>query len=615
MNGFFSMNDRKHGVRLAALATAIAAIAATSHPSHSHAQTAQLSDVVVTASRVEQRAQDALSATTLLTRADIERAQTPDLPTLLRRVTGVQIAQNGGPGTLASAFIRGAESRHTLILIDGVPVNNLNFSTGALEHVPLTNVERIEIVRGNVSSLYGSSALGGVIQIFTREAGSAPHASLGAQLSSRGMAQAQASGGVRLDSGTRVTGSVELLDDRGFNAIDQSRRAGTNPDRDGYTRRAVSLGVSQDLDRGRVGLSVRDARGTTRYDSQFGPANQADESDYAVQGLALTGQWRLGSDVTLEGGLTRSADKLRADVTAFPYFVNSLGSGANLGLSWKMKPGQTLTAGVEGTQQRIESDTIYNASSRRASSLRLGYQGEYEHHSVQLNVRQDRYSDFGTANTWFAGYGWRLTPHWRISATESRGFNAPTFNDLYFPFGGNPNLRPERVRSSELALQYVQGAHDLRLTWFSNRFDDLIGNDPFFTRININRASNRGTELAWTGRFGATTARAGLTAQNPLDLGTGARLARRAATLGNLGVSHDAQGWGAGADLRWSGRRPDGANVLGGYAVLDITGSYQLARGTRLFARLDNVADKRYETVFGYNQPRRTAVLGVTWQP
>ena len=145
-----------------------------------------LQEITVTSSRIEQRVQDALPATTLITRADIERAQTPDLPTLLRRVAGIEIAQNGGPGTVASAFIRGAESRHTLVLIDGVPVNNLNFSTAALEHLPLADVERIEIVRGNVSSLYGSAALGGVIQIFTRQAGSTPQAGVTLQGGSRG---------------------------------------------------------------------------------------------------------------------------------------------------------------------------------------------------------------------------------------------------------------------------------------------------------------------------------------------------------------------------------------------------------------------------------------------
>ena len=297
--------------RLAALVLPLAAIPA-------FAQTS-LPVVVISASRSQQRLQDAIPATTLITREEIERAATPDLPTLLRRVAGVEIAQNGGPGTVASAFIRGADSRHTLVLIDGVPINNLNFGTAALEHLPLADVERIEIVRGNVSSLYGSAALGGVIQIFTRQAGLTPQASVAAQVGSRGLAQLTVSGATRLESGTRLRASVESLSDKGFNTINQAERPGTNPDRDGYTRRSASLGVTQELAGGHsVGLRLRDARGKTAYDSQFGPATQADESRFAESGATLEGQFRLSGNVDLNAALTSSSDKLDAGVTAFP---------------------------------------------------------------------------------------------------------------------------------------------------------------------------------------------------------------------------------------------------------------------------------------------------------
>jgi vitamin B12 transporter len=338
---------------------------------------ATLKETVVTASRTEQAVQDALPSTTLITRADIERAQTPDLPTLLRRVAGIEITQNGGQGTLASAFIRGAESRHTLVLVDGVPVNNLNFGLPSLEHLPLANVERIEVVRGNVSALYGSAALGGVIQIFTREGAGAPQASASLQAGSRGLLQASAGGSVKLDSGTRLSANVESLGDKGFNALNQTQVPGTNPDRDGYTRRALSAGVSQDVGPGSVNLRLRDARGTTQYDSAFGPATQADESKYTETGAVLDGKFRLAPALDLQAALTTSADKLDARVTAFPYFVNSRSNGASLGLQWKPAAGKTVTAGLESTRQRIESNTVYKSASRTQNSLRLGYSGFY----------------------------------------------------------------------------------------------------------------------------------------------------------------------------------------------------------------------------------------------
>jgi vitamin B12 transporter len=575
-----------------------------------------LQEVVVSASRTEQRVQDALPATTLITRADIERAQTPDLPTLLRQVAGVEIAQNGGQGTVASAFIRGAESRHTLVLIDGVPVNNLNFGTAALEHLPLADVERIEIVRGNVSSLYGSAALGGVIQIFTRDAGSSPQASVTAQAGSRGLFQLSASGGVRLESGTRLHATVESLDDKGFNATKQEELPGTNPDRDGYKRRSGSFAVTQELAGGNsLGLRLRDAQGTTQFDSQFGPATQTDESRFAERGAVLDGHFKLGNNLRLNAALTSASDKLDAQVTAFPFSVNSYARGGQLGLEWQAAPGQQVTAGLEHTRQYLTSDTVYNKAARAQDSARVGYTADFGPHQLQLNLRQDRYSDFGSASTWLAGYGFRLNDSWRVNAMASTGFNAPTFNDLYFPFGGNPDLRPEHLKSAEVGLQYAANGHELRATLFDNRFTDLIGNDAFFNRINIDHARNRGLELSYAGRIADTGVRADVTSQDPIDLTTQARLARRAATLAHLSLTRDVGAWQFGGNVRYSGARPDAGMTLSSYAVVDLTASYALSREVKLFGRVDNLFNRDYETAFGFRQPPRGVFAGVSWQP
>jgi vitamin B12 transporter len=574
-----------------------------------------LKEMVVTASRVEQQVRDALPATTLISRADIERSQNVDLVGLLRNVTGLELTQSGGAGSVASAFIRGAESRHTLVLMDGVAVNNLNFSTAALEHMPLSNIERIEIVRGNVSSLYGSAALGGVIQIFTREAGDQPFGGVTVQAGSLGMTQLQAGAGLKLGFGTRLSFTADSLNDGGFNATNQVKIPGTNPDVDKYSRRAFSLGLSQDIGIGKIGLSVRESSGVTAYDSQFGPATQVDQSKFTLRGAALTGQFKLSTSLTLDAAVTSSVDKLQADVTAFPYFVNSLSDGANMGVRWQFAKGQTLTAGLESTRQKIESDTVYNASSRQLDSSRLGYQGEFEQHQIQLNLRQDRYSDFGMASTWFAGYAYRLTDAWRVNASLSTGFNAPTFNDLYYPFGGNANLRAEELESQELGLQYASGAVQARAVWFSNRFRNLIGNDAFFNRVNIDQAKNEGLEFSYTGKYGATSMQAGLTLQNPVDTTTNKRLARRSMTLANLGLTRDAGLWTYGANLRFSGERPDPNGALESYTVVDLNISHALTPQVKLFGRIENLLDAKYETAYGYNQPGLGVFVGLSWQP
>lgn len=575
-----------------------------------------LREVVVTASRAEQRVQDALPATTLITRADIERARTPDLPSLLRRVAGVEIVQNGGQGTVASAFIRGAESRHTLVLIDGVPVNNLNFGTAAIEHLPLADIERIEVVRGNVSALYGSAALGGVIQIFTREAGRTPDAAFTVQAGSRSFAQATASGGVRLESGTRLRASVEAMRDRGFNSIKQEERPGTNPDRDGYRRRSGSFALTQELGgESTLGLRLRDAQGTTQFDSQFGPATQADELRFAERGAAVEGRFRIAPALRLTAALTSATDQLDAPVTAFPFHTQSRSRGAQAGLEWQPGAGQRVTAGLERTRQSLRSDTVYQRSARTQDSARAGYTADIGSHQLQVNLRRDRYSDFGSASTWLAGYGYRLSEAWRLSATASTGFNAPTFNDLYYPFGGNPALRPERLKSAELGVQYAAGGHEVRATLFDNRFTDLIASDALFNRINVGRARIRGVELTYAGRIGGLGVRADLTSQRPLDLDTHTRLVRRAATLAHLSLTRDVGAWEFGGNLRYSGTRPDAGKTLGSYAVLDLTATYAMSREVKWFGRIENLFDRDYETAFGYRQPGRGAFVGVSWQP
>lgn len=588
---------------------------------HALAQAA-LEQVVVSASRTEQRVQDALPATTLITRADIDAELVPDVPALLQRVAGVEIARNGGTGALSSSFIRGAESRHTLLLIDGVAQNNLNFGLAALEHVPLDSIERIEIVRGNVSSLYGSAAIGGVIQVFTRQAAGTPQANVSLQIGSYGTRQLDASVATQLSSGTRINASMESLEVSGFNALNQAERPGTNPDRDGYSRRAVAVGVMQDLGRLRggvqtstLGLRVREARGTTQYDSEYGPASQADESHYVERGAVLQAKFALANGLNLQAAWTRSEDKLDAAVTAYPYFVNSSSTATQVGLEWQFVVGQRVTAGLESTRQRIASDTTYNRSSRQQDSARLGYQADFDAHQVQLNLRQDRYSTFGSASTYFVGYAWRIAPAWRLNASSSTGFNAPTFNDLYYPYGGNPALHPERVKSVELGLQYAAMGHELRAVLFSNRYRDLIGNDATFTRVNVNAARNQGLELSYSGKLGNTGVHASATSQDPVDTGTGQRLSRRAAVLGKLSLTHDYGLWSTSADLRYSGARADGSKILASYALLDLGAHYAVSRELKASVRVDNLSDRSYETVYGYRQTGRSLVLGLNWLP
>jgi len=583
-----------------------------------------LPDTVITASRVLQRAQDALPDVTLITRADIERAMAKDVPSLLQNLAGMEVTQSGGMGGVATLFMRGAESRHALVLVDGLPMNNLNFNLAALEHLPLNGIERIEVVRGNVSSLYGSAALGGVVQIFTRsnsnEALKGPWLEASGQVGSNSYKSAQVSAGQKWASGFGVNASSEKIDSKGFNAINPLLRPGTNPDRDGYTRQSNAVNFSQDYDAGRVGLMVRETHATVQYDSQWGPATQADESKSVLRNALLSASYKASQDLLLDVSMGKQEDKLNAAITAYPYFVNSQSQTSAVGAVWSLWPNHSITSGYENTRQKVASDTEYSLSNRTVNSWRLGYQGKLENQQWQLNVRQDQYSDFGDANTWYAGYAYFLTPELRLKASASTGFMAPTFNDLYYPWGGNSKLRPEQARSNEVGVQYTQANWNARLTAFENRYTDLIDNDANWTRTNIAKASNQGVEVALAGKvqlssMGEQQWRLSFTSQDPQNDMTHKVLARRAKTLAQAGLSQTIDQWETGIQLRYNGAREDAGKTLKAYTVVDLTASRALTSDLRLTLRLENAGNADYQTIYGYNTPKRGVFAGLKWAP
>jgi vitamin B12 transporter len=373
-----------------------------------------LPDTVITASRVMQRAQDALPDVSVITRSDIERSQAKDVPSLLQQLAGMEMTQSGGMGGVATLFMRGAESRHALVLVDGLPMNNLNFNLAALEHLPLSGIERIEVVRGNVSSLYGSAALGGVIQIFTRQNSGdglkGPWIEASGQVGSESFRSAQVSAGQKWASGFGVNASTEHMQTRGFNALNPVQRPDTNTDRDGYSRQSDAVNLSQEFDSGRVGLMLRETHATVQYDSQWGPANQVDESKSVLRNALLNATYKASKELHWEVSVGQQEDKLNAALTAYPYYVNSQSQTSAIGAVWALWPNHALTSGYENTRQKIASDTEYKPTERSVNSWRLGYQGKLEKQQWQLNIRQDQYSDFGNANTWYAGYAYLLTP-------------------------------------------------------------------------------------------------------------------------------------------------------------------------------------------------------------
>lgn len=607
-----------------AVVTALAAVHV--FPSFVLAQSAsELDAVVVTASRTEQRLRDAIPHTTVLSRREIEDAQVSDLPSLLQREAGFEFAQNGGIGAVTGVFLRGGRSAQALVLVDGVRIEDAGFGASAIQHILLDEVERVEIVRGNVSSLYGSGAIGGVIQIFTRRGEGAPAASIQATAGSRGTSKLSAGYGGRAGD-TRFSLSASRFDTDGFSAIDSRLAPNANPDRDGYENTSFAGGLSHRLSaRNEVGVTLYSTDGRVEYDNAFG--NPADVHLSKQRLEAMSAWWeakpveRWKSRVAAGQGTDYRTDLLNGS-------ISSVSNTRNRQASWdndvRVAPEHTLSLGLEVLRQELLNSAFVQRQDRDVDVLRAGYVARLDRHSLQLNGRSEDYSDFGKADTYFAGYGFDLTEAWRLTASAGSAFRAPTFQDL-FGFGGNPALKPERARTKEFGVQWASGRHLARLVAFDTEYQDAITFDlGTFTVRNVRKASVEGAELSYSGRVSGFDVRASLTSQRALEQEPNAQplpAIRRARTHSSLSVHRSLGQWRIGGEILSGGPRPDNdiqtfARVQeAGYAVVNLSARYRFDRHFYAAVRLENAFDEEYRLVNGYNTAGRGFFVSVGWQP
>jgi vitamin B12 transporter len=619
---FISMKNRISRARLSAVAVAVLS---TSAAQWAQAQ-GQLPDVVVTANRSEQLLTDALPHTTVLNRELIERSQSVDLPSLLAREAGFQYTQTGGRGQPSTLFLRGAASLQVLVLVDGVPLTKQDTSGAvSLEHIMLDQVERVEVVRGNVSAIYGSGAVGGVIQIFTKKGQGEPRAYVQAEVGARG--SRKVSLGVSGQTGaTHYSLGVGGYTTDAFSAQNPAQLLNVNPDDDGYKNRNYSVSVSHDWAQGHsLGLQSSARRGRTGFDggASFADPTDVHKSVTALHSTTVYTHNRLTANWLSKLSYSEGKERATYDfITAFPFTARAATQTRTTQWVNEVALGKwLLTAGAEQQRQHLDSDdgfgTVFDAS-RKANAVFAGLSTTQGAHSAQMNVRRDRVQGLDAKTTSYLGYGYAITPQWKAMASASTAFNVPPLGYLYDPWSGNPALKPETARSHELGLQYAQGKHVMRATYFDTRTRDLLLYDfDTYTFNNIHDVKNKGLEVSYSGTVGSTDWRASLTLQDPVDQSTGNTLVRRAKTLAALGASHRWGAWTLGADWRYTAGRPDavGRPDLGAYTLLDVTARYALSKELSVYGRIENLTDKVYQTAYGYNSARRGAFFGLSWQP
>ena len=587
-------------------------------PSYGDELDEDLVTIVVTSSRAAETADETMAPVTVIDREEIDRSGGKSVDDVLSRVPGLAVASNGGRGSVSSVFLRGASSTHVLVLVDGIKIGSATSGAVQLGHIPLSIVEKIEVVRGPRSSLYGSEAIGGVIQIFTRKGGKDFHPQLAVSAGSHDTYGVQAGvSGSRDDLWYSFFVSSEETDGINF-------QKNNNPDQDGYQNRSLSLkGGVQVSDR--VGLSA----GLTLSDSDTEYDGWVKTSDYESKTLLRTlyikSDWAVNDSIQGSLTLSKSDDKLDS-------FENgSLSSRSNTRqkqISWQNEWAWTnhrIVSGIDFIQDKVESSSNYAVNERDNIGYFVLARSDFSPADVEASMRLDDNDQYGEKTTGVLALGRDLSADWRLTGSYGTAFKAPTFNDLYWPNSGNPDLLPEESSSKEIGVVYSRRNTQISFHLYRTKIKNLIAWAPTpdgpWKPGNVGKAKITGLEIEFQTAINTVDVGGGLTFQEPLNssgINRGKLLIRRPKQLAFLDLSKNFDPWKAGISLHYQGKSyADAANnkQVDGFGRTDAHLSRSFKQDWNLELKINNMFDKGYETVQGYNQDGRNFLVTLRYSP
>ncbi|SEI83772.1 vitamin B12 transporter [Allopseudospirillum japonicum] len=578
--------------------------------------------LVVTANRTATPVNQSLAAVTVIDRETLANAQTSLLTEVLQAQAGLDISANGGYGKPSFIYLRGTASDHTLILVDGVKINSATTGTANLDDIPIDQIERIEIVRGPKSSLYGSEAIGGVIQIFRRQPKNQVQPRLQWQQGSHHTQALSAGVGGRTGKAWFDI-SAQHWDSQGYDVCrTQTEMAGCytdEADADGYQRVSgrVQFGYAWSLAT-QVQLEASYTQGENAYDGGF--SNQGHLRQTLLQMAfehAATERWHH----TLRAGrYSDQADEAKDGVFNSQFYTHR--EQLNWTQTYQVHPNHKLTAGVDYQQENIDSLVSYAQKSRDIWGLFAQYEGQAGAQDWQLSARYDDYDRLDQEVTGGIAWGYRFSPQLKTYLSYATAYKAPSFNELYYPNYGNAHLAAETSKSAEWGFKGALARWQWQAALYETRINDLITYDAFTqAAANVDQAKIRGLELSTQRRWlhwQLQTSLAWVDTQQKTGVYTGKELARRAPASARVDLDYYGERYRLGATVSAYQRRyEDSANQvrLGGYGVADVRASYQIRPDWHLGTRIANVFDKHYETAHYYNMPGRTWWLSLEYRP
>ena len=574
------------------------------------------SPIIVTATRTAQTVDESLASVTVITREQIEQQQADDLVTLLTSVSGIDLTNNGGPGKTTSIFMRGTSSKHILVMIDGIKIGSATLGSIAFQHIPVSQIERIEIVRGPRSSLYGSNAIGGIIQIFTKEGKGEP--SLNAELGYGSNNTTKASAGISgKNNKTAYSINTSYLNTDGINAIKSN-----NPDDDGYNNTSLSANIKHDLSAtSYISLNLFHASGNSEYDDEYN-STDAFNADFTQETAGISyaasplKNWQL---IFKAGqGLDKSEN-----------FKNNIDDGVFITerdmYSWQnnitIGNSSILTAGIDYQNDKVNSSTTtYDKTSRYNTGYYIQQQWLGNQNDITAALRVDDNEAFDKHTTGNIAWGYNFPNKVKLITSYGTAFNAPTFNDLYWPGAGNPNLKPEESKTAELELRKIHSWGKASVSLYNTQIENLIAwreISTVWTPVNVDKAEINGIEIRLDTEIAGWKTKAEISLLDPRDKATDKILVKRSQQSLRIDMDKKVGKWSTGISFIGQGHRYNDAtntDKINGYGIINLRASYAISKKTSIKWKIDNILDKEYETADNYNSPGLSGFVSISYQ-
>jgi vitamin B12 transporter len=592
----------------------------------------EFNPVVVSASRTDQLLSEVLPSVSVITRGDLDRTQAKTLADALQGEPGFEFGRNGGTGGVTSIFLRGSDSKNIVIIVDGVKTQTDNLGSLQFANVPMSSVERIEVLRGNAGALYGESAIGGVINIITKSGKGDPKASALLSYGSQNTSDVSVGYSGEVNQ-TSFSLNLSRLETDGFSA--KKANGVNNPDKDGTSNESFVGRLSQKISKDtEFGLTTQIVRNKTSFDGASyisGSLTNVDVFKNNSDTLGLFATSRLSANLksrfdVLWSSLTYKDFKNGALRPSSDY-ADGLQKGKQttyrFSNNYDVNDSHQINFGLENSDAQYELSSYTNATNiRKSKAAYVGTLKKFDQFDIQANLRRDVLDGYRLnstvneyqKNTYLLGLGYRLTDNYRLTATTSTGFRAPA----PYEFVESRTLRPELNQSNELGVSYIASTTNIRLVYFDTKAKDAIYYNPNnFSYQNMN-VKNNGAELSVRQLFGASSLKVSYTNQDPVNTDINLQQARRAKEFGSVDLNHQLGEYQVGGLLYWSGSRKDSdfnSTTMSSYTVLNLYALYRIDKEWVARLRLENAGDTNYELASGFNTPGRGVFATLQYQP